>query len=101
MTVDGDHGNDKLSLILTEVRYAREDVRANRAAIDGLRGDMTEELHRVHDRVDANVSKINRNSQELAADRARRGIWKKWTAIVGSVVGVCTLAYTLISALSN
>lgn len=102
MTVrDNAPDSDKLTLILEEVRYTREDVRDNRAAIDSLRGDMTTELHRVHDRIDDNVSKISRNSQSLAVSHDRRFAWKKWTAIVGSVAGVGMLVYTLVNAFAS
>lgn len=94
-----------VGVVLDEVRSVRDDVRAGDARQDermnALQHSVTEELRRVHDRVDANRSKISRNSQDVATLRERSVAWKRWTTIVGCVVGVAGLAYTLITALSS
>jgi hypothetical protein len=79
-----------------EVRDVRTDVRENRGAIDGLRSDMHGQIGHVH-------TKINRNSEAIvglsAKDNERTSAWKKWTAILGTIVAVIGLAYTLHTAI--
>lgn len=88
--------SDKLQIILDEVRSGRDDMRS-------MRQEFVGEIRRVHERVDKNVSKINDHSQALAAAEARRkakaGVLKKWSTIVGAVVGVLGLAVAAYAAI--
>lgn len=99
--------NDKLQIILDEVRSLRVEVRDNdvrqEERTDKLRQDVVVELHRTNERVDHTISKVNDHSQMWAAEHARRkakaGVLKKWSTIVGAVVGVLGLAVAAYAAI--
>lgn len=84
--------NDKLQIILDEVRSGRDDMRS-------MRQEFVGEIRRVHERVDKNVSKINDHGQALAAAEARRqarkDALKKWSTIIGSIGAAVGLAITI------